>query len=246
MLTRKTVLKLIGLAVLFLQGVLSLSAAERPRLAVLTDIGGDPDDQQSLVRLMVYANEFEIETLIASASGIPGELKQAITRPDLIREIIGGYEKVLPRLQKHAAGWPEADGLRRCVKSGNPHRGRKYIGAGHDTEGSRVRRVSWLFPCASREPGRGAKPVVHFLFERCDYLRGFRPLAPVARLRDPDVESRAQTQPRCAMFGPGGIDQVPDFVWVGCQIVQFLAGPAQGHQVPWRAGELSLRLQLAH
>ena len=42
-------------------------AAERPRLAVLTDIGGDPDDQQSLIRLMMYANEFEIEALIATA-----------------------------------------------------------------------------------------------------------------------------------------------------------------------------------
>jgi hypothetical protein len=45
------------LAMFLLQAVVSLSAAERPRLAVLTDIGGDPDDQQSLVRLLVYANE---------------------------------------------------------------------------------------------------------------------------------------------------------------------------------------------
>jgi len=116
---------------------LTASGAERPRLAVLTDIGGDPDDQQSLIRLMVYANEFEIEALIASASGTPGELKQAITRPDLIREIIGGYDQVLPNLKQHAAGWPEAEQLRQCVKSGNPQRGRKFIGAGHDTEGSR-------------------------------------------------------------------------------------------------------------
>ena len=58
----------------------ALSAAERPRLAVLTDIGGDPDDQQSMVRLMVYANEFEIEALVASAAGTPGELKESITR----------------------------------------------------------------------------------------------------------------------------------------------------------------------
>ncbi|MCU0870890.1 MAG: DUF1593 domain-containing protein [Pirellulaceae bacterium] len=63
--------KLIGLATFSLSAVLALSAAERPRLAVLTDIGGDPDDQQSLVRLMVYANEFEIEALVASASGTP-------------------------------------------------------------------------------------------------------------------------------------------------------------------------------
>src|SRR5690242_2225619 len=44
------------------------NAADRPRLAVLTDIGGDPDDQQSMIRLMVYANEFDLELLLASAS----------------------------------------------------------------------------------------------------------------------------------------------------------------------------------
>ena len=43
-------------------------AAVKPRLLVLTDIGGDPDDSQSMIRLMVYANEFELEALIASAS----------------------------------------------------------------------------------------------------------------------------------------------------------------------------------
>lgn len=37
------------LACLFSVG---LSAAERPRLMVLTDIGGDPDDRQSMIRLM--------------------------------------------------------------------------------------------------------------------------------------------------------------------------------------------------
>jgi len=112
-------------------------AAERPRLAVLTDIGGDPDDQQSLIRLMVYANEFEIEALVASAAGTPGELKTAITRPELILETIDAYEKVLPNLRQHAAGWPTAADLRSCVKSGNPLRGRDQIGDKHDTPASR-------------------------------------------------------------------------------------------------------------
>ena len=61
--------------VVLLTHVLAASTSERPRLLVLTDIGGDPDDQQSMVRLMVYSNEFEIEGLIATASGTPGELK---------------------------------------------------------------------------------------------------------------------------------------------------------------------------
>ena len=35
-----------------------------PRLLVLTDIGDDPDDEQSLVRLLVYANKFDIEGFV--------------------------------------------------------------------------------------------------------------------------------------------------------------------------------------
>ncbi|MBI5693601.1 MAG: DUF1593 domain-containing protein [Verrucomicrobia bacterium] len=118
-------------------GLASLaSAAERPRLLVLTDIGGDPDDQQSLIRLLVYANEFEIEGLVASASGTPGELKQAVTRPDLIRQAVAAYGQVRPNLIHHASGWPETAALLERVKSGNPQRGRPHIGEGHDTEGS--------------------------------------------------------------------------------------------------------------
>lgn len=114
------------------------SAAERPRLAVLTDIGGDPDDQQSLVRLMVYANEFDLELLIASASGTRGKLKTSLVQPHLIREIVDAYGVVLPNLKRHAAGWPEHAELVARIFSGNPLRGREHIGAGHDTAGSRA------------------------------------------------------------------------------------------------------------
>ena len=118
-------------------------ARERPRLAVLTDIGGDPDDQQSLIRLMVYANEFHLELLIASASGTPGELATAITRPDLVRQIVDAYGGVLPNLRRHASGWPSVESLRSKVLTGNPRRGRAHIGAGHDTAASRalIRRI---------------------------------------------------------------------------------------------------------
>ncbi|MBL9212697.1 MAG: DUF1593 domain-containing protein [Opitutaceae bacterium] len=114
------------------------SAADRPRLAVLTDIGGDPDDQQSMIRLMVYANAFELELLLASAAGTPGELKQAVTRPDLIRQIVDAYGEVRPHLLRHASGWPTVEQLRARIVSGNPQRGRAHIGDGHDTAGSRA------------------------------------------------------------------------------------------------------------
>lgn len=112
-------------------------AADRPRLLVLTDIGGDPDDQQSMIRLMVYANEFSIEGLIATSAGIPGQLHAPVTRPDLIREIVTAYGEVRPHLARHAAGWPAVKDLLRVVKTGNPERGLENLGPGHDTEGSR-------------------------------------------------------------------------------------------------------------
>ncbi|MCA1963491.1 MAG: DUF1593 domain-containing protein [Prosthecobacter sp.] len=112
--------------------------AERPRLAVLTDIGGDPDDQQSMIRIMAYANEFEIEALIATAqTSHHFKAENPVTKPELIREIVDAYGKVLPNLQKHAQGWPSAADLNARIFTGNPRAGRKFIGKGHDTEGSR-------------------------------------------------------------------------------------------------------------
>lgn len=110
--------------------------ANRPRLLVLTDIGGDPDDTQSLIRLLTHASEFELEGLIASASGTPGELKESIVRPDLILEIVNAYGKVEGALKKHSPYFPQAHSLRNLIKSGNPQRGWEHVGEGHDTEGS--------------------------------------------------------------------------------------------------------------
>ena len=122
---------------LFFLFLITLSvSAQPPRLLITTDIGGDPDDQQSLVRLMVYANEFEIEGIIASASGTPGELKEAVVRPDLVEEIIQGYQAVYPNLLKHDKNFPVPEYLFSVVKKGNPQRGWKNVGEGKDTEGS--------------------------------------------------------------------------------------------------------------
>jgi hypothetical protein len=109
---------------------------QKPRLIITTDIGGDPDDQQSLTRLLCYANEFEIEALIASASGTPGELKKDTVKDQLTIEYIMAYEKVLPNLRKHAEGFPEAELLLKRIKKGNPQRGNESIGEGKDTEAS--------------------------------------------------------------------------------------------------------------
>ncbi len=121
----------------------------RPRLVVLTDIVGEPDDQQSMIRLMVHADEFDIEGLIASASGTPGELKKEITQPHLILEIVEAYGRVLPSLRRHSPGYPEAARLLDRVKSGNPRRGWERGGEGDDTEGSR-----WIIHAVDRPDPR--------------------------------------------------------------------------------------------
>lgn len=125
------------------------TAAQRPRLIVLTDIGGgDPDDQQSLIRLMVHANEFDIEGLIASAPTLEA-LKATGTKPQLIREIVEAYGQVHEMLARHADGFPETARLRDVIKAGNSQHGRNVIGEGHDTDGSR-----WIITCADRADSR--------------------------------------------------------------------------------------------
>ncbi len=132
-----------------LPGGVTGAAELKPRLVVLTDIGGDPDDQQSMVRLMVYSNEFEIEGLIASAAGTPGELKEAVTKAQLIREIVEAYGQVRDNLARHADGYPTAEHLLTRIKSGNRQRGLEAIGEGYDTEGSR-----WILSVVDRPDPR--------------------------------------------------------------------------------------------
>ena len=134
---------------ILLSAAAALAEDARPRLIVLTDIGGDPDDTQSLVRLLVHSNEFEIEGLIASAAGVPGELKEAVTRPDLIRQVVEAYGKVQPNLSKHAEGFPPVEKLLACIQAGNHQRGQGQIGAGHDTTGS-----AWIIRAADKPDPR--------------------------------------------------------------------------------------------
>ena len=109
---------------------------DKPILVVTTDIGGDPDDQQSLTRLLVYSNEFDIQALIASASGTRGELGVDTVKEQLIREYVSAYGAVYGMLKENDSGYPAPDSLMARICKGNPHRGMEHIGEGEDTEGS--------------------------------------------------------------------------------------------------------------
>jgi hypothetical protein len=106
----------------------------KPRLFVFTDIGNEPDDQMSLVRLLVYSNEFDLEGLIATTSTWQKEKVQ----PEIIHQVIAAYAKVRPNLEKHAAGWPDAAKLDAMVSAGQPAYGMAATGPVKMSPGARA------------------------------------------------------------------------------------------------------------
>ncbi|MEZ4829876.1 MAG: DUF1593 domain-containing protein [Bacteroidia bacterium] len=118
-------------------------------MLITTDIGGDPDDTQSLIRYLVYANEFDTEGIIASASGTIGELDSAVVQPYLVHNLIRAYGEIVDNLRLHDPGYPSAESLLAVIRSGNPHRGWENIGEGHDTEAS-----EWIIRVADKKDPR--------------------------------------------------------------------------------------------
>lgn len=105
----------------------------KPRVIVLTDITNEPDDEESMVRFLVYSNEFDVEGLIATTSVW---LRDKI-RPENIRERIEAFGKVRNNLLKHASGYPTVEHLLNVTKTGLPEFGMKGVGPGKSSQGSR-------------------------------------------------------------------------------------------------------------
>lgn len=142
-LSRRSVLKV---APLLGGGIIGLPArgwqsSRRYRVVVSTDIGGtDPDDFQSMVHLLVCADAFDLEGLLASPYG-PG-------RREHILEVVDRYEKDYPNLKSWSEHYPAPDQLRVISKQG-----------AIDTPGapgvaSRTEGSDWLIRCARRPDPR--------------------------------------------------------------------------------------------
>jgi hypothetical protein len=106
---------------------------EKPRVVVLTDITNEPDDEESMVRFLVYCNEFDVEGLIATTSVW---LRDKV-RPENIRERIEAFGQVRNNLLKHASGYPTKEHLLNVTKSGRPEFGMEGVGPGKSSQGSR-------------------------------------------------------------------------------------------------------------
>ncbi|MBD0366453.1 MAG: DUF1593 domain-containing protein [Flavisolibacter sp.] len=107
-------------------------ANNKLRVLVLTDIEADPDDAQSLVRFLTYANQWDVEGLIATTS-IHQKTRVA---PESIHKILQAYGKVQPNLLIHEKGYPTYEQLKQKVKKGLPLYGMEGVGKGKDSEGS--------------------------------------------------------------------------------------------------------------
>ena len=119
--------------------------SQKLRVVVLTDIEADPDDAQSLVRLLLYANQWDIEGLIATTS-IHQKTRVA---PESIEKILRAYAKVQPNLLKHEKGYPTYEELTPRVKKGLPVYGAEGVGEGKDSQGS-----DWIVEVLSKPDNR--------------------------------------------------------------------------------------------
>ena len=160
-----------------LQGAESRYASKRHRMVVLTDIEADPDDTQSLVRLLLYSEGIDLQGLVATTST---HMRTSV-HPESIRGVIQEYAKVHQALLKHDASYPRPEALEALVKQGRAEYGMGGVGAGKDSEGS-----DWIIHILETNDDRplwvsvwgGSNTLAQTLYK----LRATRPAAETDRL----------------------------------------------------------------
>lgn len=92
----------------------------RLRVMIETDAGGDPDDEQSLVRFLLYCNEWDVEGILATRPKARERenLNRQRTGIGIVRAMLDAYEQCRPNLVKHDPRYPTAEQLRRVTVAG--------------------------------------------------------------------------------------------------------------------------------
>lgn len=119
---------------LLAQTPLQFEEPVKQRVFVLTDITNEPDDQQSLVRFLVYANEYDIEGIVATTST---HLRNK-TRKDKIKALVASYGQVKHKLDLHAKDYPDVEQLVNVVSEHLPLFSMDGVGEGKDSPGSEM------------------------------------------------------------------------------------------------------------
>ena len=97
-----------------------MTADTRLRLIIETDAGGDPDDEQSLVRFLLYANEWDVEGIIANrpTTRRPENKNPEDTGLGIVRRLLDAYGECRPNLVQHDARYPTKESLRQRTVAG--------------------------------------------------------------------------------------------------------------------------------
>ena len=125
-------LYLTAIPLTLLAGFAFAQEKSKPRIINTTDLGADPDDEQSMVRFLVCSNEFDIEGLIVAT----GCWKKSQNNTAMLDRIVDAYGKALPNLRVHAEGYPSVESLRSVSVIGQTGYGMSDVGAGKDSLGS--------------------------------------------------------------------------------------------------------------
>ena len=128
----KTVSTLISVFLILLSQLLYSQSNQRNRAIILTDIEADPDDTESMVRLLLYSNVIDLKGFIATTS----THQRNNVYPESIRKVVHAYNKVHSNLMKHEANFPDAEALFKIIKQGLPVYGMNGVGEGKDSPGS--------------------------------------------------------------------------------------------------------------
>jgi len=99
----------------------------------------------SLVRLLLYSNEIDIEGLVASTS----TWQKTAVHPETMRNLIQAYGQVRNSLLLHAQGWPTAEDLDGRVFTGQTAYGMAATGPDRMSEGAAA-----IIRAADRSDGR--------------------------------------------------------------------------------------------
>lgn len=112
----------------------SLHATDLPRVFVLTDIENEPDDAMSLVRFLVYSNQWDTEGLVATTS----IHQKNHVAPQRLHRIVDAYARIRDNLELHESGFPRAAQLKELISEGLPEYGMGGVGEGKDSPGSEL------------------------------------------------------------------------------------------------------------
>lgn len=130
------------------------NAELKPRLVVLTDIGDcdvEPDDMESAVRLMSYADCFEIEAIMTTVGWNCDPYPEEWTK--FLDKVVDAYSIDVYNLRQRSSQksflslkeengkqrlgyWPSAEYIRSRTMAGSHRAGIGVVGEGNDSEGS--------------------------------------------------------------------------------------------------------------